>query len=114
MILQRIRQPLSPHLDCVLHQRTSSREIIVPIIYAIMEGSKPESLDKVEKSASSLEEFSKENNDEFYVDHVKDVKLLAKFSLAFTSVIMLVYFSCFLDRSNIGLRYFQSTLLPPL
>jgi hypothetical protein len=78
----------------------------------MMEGSKPESLDRVEKSASGLEEFSNENNDEFYVDPVKEVKLLAKLDLAFTPVIMLVYLSCFLDRSNIGLWYSQSTLLP--
>jgi hypothetical protein len=78
-----------------------------------MEGSKPESLDRVDKSASGLEEFSNENNDEFYVDHVEG-KLLAKLDLAFTPVMMLMYFSCFLDRSNIGLRYFQSTLLPLL
>jgi hypothetical protein len=78
-----------------------------------MEGSKPESLDRVEKSASGLEEFSNENNDEFYVDHLEG-KLLAKLDLVFTPVIMLVYFSCFRDRSNIGLRYFRSTLLPPL
>lgn len=37
-----------------------------------------------------------------YIDPAKEVKLLAKLDLAFTPVIMLVYLSCFLDRSNIG------------
>jgi hypothetical protein len=41
--------------------------------------------------------------DEFYIDPAKEVKLLAKLDLAFVPIIMLVYLSCFLDRSNIGL-----------
>lgn len=45
---------------------------------------------------------SNEVDDEFYVDPVKEKKLLAKLDLAFTPIIMLVYLSCFLDRSNIG------------
>ncbi len=68
-----------------------------------MDGSKAESLDRAEKSASGLDPILTESDDEFYVDPVKEVKLLAKLDLAFTPVIMLVYLSCFLDRSNIGL-----------
>ncbi|TVY47787.1 putative transporter [Lachnellula occidentalis] len=49
-----------------------------------------------------LDETSNEADDGFYVDPVKEVKLLAKLDLAFTPIIMLVYLSCFLDRSNIG------------
>jgi MFS transporter, ACS family, DAL5 transporter family protein len=67
---------------------------------------KAESLDNAEKSASGLENnVSNQTDEEFYVDPVKEVKLLAKLDLAFTPVIMLVYLSCFLDRSNIGLCY---------
>ncbi|KAL0256465.1 hypothetical protein SLS55_008860 [Diplodia seriata] len=36
------------------------------------------------------------------IDPAKETKLLAKLDAAFTPVIMLVYLSCFLDRSNIG------------
>lgn len=36
------------------------------------------------------------------IDPAKEKALLAKLDLAFTPVIMLVYLSCFLDRSNIG------------
>ena len=68
-----------------------------------METTKAESLDNAEKSASGLENNLNETDPEFYVDPVKEVKLLAKLDLAFTPVIMLVYLSCFLDRSNIGL-----------
>jgi MFS family permease len=39
--------------------------------------------------------------DQLHIDPAKEVKLLAKLDLAFTPVIMLVYLSCFLDRSNI-------------
>lgn len=38
------------------------------------------------------------------LDHAKEIKLLAKLDLAFIPIIMLVYLSCFLDRSNIGSR----------
>lgn len=37
-----------------------------------------------------------------HLDPVKETKLLAKLDLAFVPIIMLVYLSCFLDRSNIG------------
>ena len=68
-----------------------------------MMATKTDSLDNVEKSAPRLDNnFSNETDEEFYVDPVKEVKLLAKLDLAFTPVIMLVYLSCFLDRSNIG------------
>ena len=71
-----------------------------------MTATKTDSLDKVEKSASGLDNnLSNETDEEFYVDPVKEVKLLAKLDLAFTPVIMLVYLSCFLDRSNIGSLY---------
>jgi len=36
------------------------------------------------------------------IDPAKEKKLLRKLDMAFTPVIMLVYLSCFLDRSNIG------------
>ena len=36
------------------------------------------------------------------LDRAKEIKLLAKLDLAFMPVIMLVYLTCFLDRSNIG------------
>ena len=69
-----------------------------------MAATKTDSLDNAEKSTSGLENnLSSETDEEFYVDPVKEVKLLAKLDLAFTPVIMLVYLSCFLDRSNIGL-----------
>jgi hypothetical protein len=78
-----------------------------------MEATKTESLDNVEKSVSGLENnLSNHTDEEFYVDPVKEVKLLAKLDLAFIPVIMLVYLSCFLDRSNIGLSYSFSTISP--
>ncbi len=45
------------------------------------------------------------NQEEFQIDRAKEIKLLAKLDLAFIPVIMLVYLSCFLDRSNIGLSF---------
>ncbi|TVY15779.1 putative transporter protein [Lachnellula arida] len=60
-----------------------------------MEDPKAEKID-----TPPMDEASADN--EFYVDPVKEVKLLAKLDLAFTPIIMLVYLSCFLDRSNIG------------
>jgi hypothetical protein len=66
-----------------------------------MESSKPELNDqKIEEEHNGLGQT--ESEDEFYVDPIKEVKLLVKLDLAFTPVIMLVYLSCFLDRSNIG------------
>jgi hypothetical protein len=43
---------------------------------------------------------------DLHVDRAKEIKLLAKLDLAFTPIIMLVYLSCFLDRSNIGECWF--------
>ena len=37
-----------------------------------------------------------------WIDPAKEKKLLAKLDLFFIPVIMLVYLSCFLDRTNIG------------
>ncbi|TVY90742.1 putative transporter [Lachnellula willkommii] len=62
-----------------------------------MEDPKAEKID-----TPPMDEASNEADNEFYVDPVKEVKLLAKLDLAFTPIIMLVYLSCFLDRSNIG------------
>lgn len=62
-----------------------------------MEESKSEKVD-----APVLDRSSNEAEDEFYIDPAKEVKLLAKLDLAFVPIIMLVYLSCFLDRSNIG------------
>ena len=69
------------------------------------EDNKVESLDAMEKSSTGqpLDLNSEESNEEFYVDPVKEVRLLRKLDLAFTPIIMLVYLSCFLDRSNIGM-----------
>lgn len=66
------------------------------------------------KTDSLDNNLSNETDGEFYVDPVKEVKLLAKLDLAFTPVIMLVYLSCFLDRSNIGSLYSSSLREPPL
>lgn len=67
-----------------------------------MDGPNPEPVGQREKHALGNEHESNGSENEFYVDPVKEVKLLAKLDLAFTPVIMLVYLSCFLDRSNIG------------
>jgi hypothetical protein len=47
------------------------------------------------------------------LDRAKEIKLLAKLDLAFIPVIMLVYLTCFLDRSNIGVwpTHLESPLL---
>lgn len=39
---------------------------------------------------------------ELQLDRAKEIKLLAKLDIALIPIIMLVYLSCFLDRSNIG------------
>lgn len=44
---------------------------------------------------------SHDGTSELYIDPAKEKLLLAKLDLFFTPVIMLVYLSCFLDRSNI-------------
>ena len=58
-------------------------------------GDRPPVLNQVDLETASLEEL----------DPVKERKLLAKLDLAFVPVIMLVYLSCFLDRSNIGMPH---------
>lgn len=61
-----------------------------------------EKSDVVEKDPPTVDRSFNEADDEFYIDPAKEVKLLAKLDLAFTPIIMLLYLSCFLDRSNIG------------
>ena len=56
---------------------------------------------KMEKGPSP-EEADWETAQSMVIDPKKELKLLAKLDLAFIPVIMLVYLSCFLDRSNIG------------
>jgi hypothetical protein len=67
-----------------------------------MEDSNIEKNGAIEKYPSGLDHTSDEANDEFYVDPAKEVKLLAKLDLGLVWIIMLLYLSCFLDRSNIG------------
>jgi len=58
----------------------------------------------VEKEPTGvIDHSSNEGEDEFYIDPAKEVKLLAKLDLAFVPIIMLLYLSSFLDRSNIGM-----------
>lgn len=61
-----------------------------------------------EKDAGVLDRSPDDSSAEIFIDRAKEVKLLAKLDLAFTPVIMLVYLSCFLDRSNIGMRCLAS------
>lgn len=49
------------------------------------------------KPSDSLDDIS-----ELTIDPKAETKLLAKLDTAFVPIIMLVYLSCFLDRSNIG------------
>ena len=54
-------------------------------------------------SNHSIEKTATVNGDmEDHIDPARERKLLAKLDLFFVPVIMLVYLSCFLDRSNIG------------
>lgn len=62
---------------------------------------------EVEKNAPIPDQGMTEGEDEFYIDPAKEVKLLAKLDLAFTPIIMLLYLSAFLDRSNIGTSSFS-------
>jgi len=58
----------------------------------------------VEKELTGVIDHSfNEGEDEFYIDLAKESKLLAKLDLAFVPIIMLLYLSSFLDRSNIGM-----------
>ena len=52
---------------------------------------------------SGIDQRSDGPDDEFYVDPAKEVRLLAKLDLGLIWIIMLLYLSCFLDRSNIGM-----------
>lgn len=61
-----------------------------------------------EKEPGVPEPAPEESEIEIYIDPAREVKLLAKLDLAFTPVIMLVYLSCFLDRSNIGMSQTSS------
>ena len=57
------------------------------------------------KDASRLDNGSlvaEEGLLEQHIDRAKEIKLLAKLDVAFVPIIMVVYLSCFLDRSNIG------------
>jgi hypothetical protein len=58
--------------------------------------------DVIEKYPSGQEHSSTEPEYEFYIDPAKETKLLAKLDLGLIWIIMLLYLSCFLDRSNIG------------
>lgn len=55
----------------------------------------PKVVETDEKIAGSVDEVDP-------IDPAKEKKLLAKLDLAFVPIIMVVYLSCFLDRSNIG------------
>lgn len=55
-----------------------------------------------EKPSTNDGELEASTVDELYIDPAKEVKLLAKLDIFFVPVIMLVYLTCFLDRSNIG------------
>jgi hypothetical protein len=63
-----------------------------------------------EKDAGNLKQNHDDAEIEVFIDPAKEVKLLAKLDLAFTPVIMLVYLSCFLDRSNIGIHPLITTI----
>lgn len=65
-----------------------------------------EKADVVETYPPALDRPLTVGEDEFYIDRAKEIKLLAKLDLAFTPIIMLLYLSCFLDRSNIGMHSF--------
>ena len=65
-----------------------------------MEESNIEKNGAVEKYPSGVNCNGADN--EFYIDPAKEVKLLAKLDLGLIWIIMLLYLSAFLDRSNIG------------
>lgn len=56
----------------------------------------------VEEQFTSDGKLEASNISALYIDPAKEAKLLAKLDIFFVPVIMLVYLSCFLDRSNIG------------
>jgi len=61
---------------------------------------------RLDKSSSAVvkpaSDFDVDSGSEEIIDHAAETKLLAKLDLALVPIIMLVYLSCFLDRSNIG------------
>jgi hypothetical protein len=57
----------------------------------------------IEKTPTGLDPSLGDVEEEFHIDRAKEIKLLAKLDLAFTPIIMLLYLSSFLDRSNIGM-----------
>lgn len=67
-----------------------------------MEASNIEKSGAVEKYPSGIKQSSNGPEDEFYIDPAKEIKLLAKLDLGLIWIIMLLYLSAFLDRSNIG------------
>ena len=73
-----------------------------------MEESNIEKTRAVEKYPSGVDHPYSEHDDEFYIDSAKEVKLLTKLDLGLIWIIMLLYLSCFLDRSNIGMKTFAS------
>lgn len=77
-----------------------------------MEESNIEKNGVVEKYPSGVDHPSSEPDDEFYVDPAKEVKLLVKLDLGLIWIIMLLYLSCFLDRSNIGMKPQHCTMNP--
>jgi hypothetical protein len=60
--------------------------------------------DRGNEEAMISKEITDDGMTELYIDPVKEKILLAKLDLFFTPVIMLVYLSCFLDRTNIVRR----------
>jgi len=60
----------------------------------------------LEKNSSAVvkpaSDFDVDSGSEEVIDSAAEAKLLAKLDFAFVPIIMLVYLSCFLDRSNIG------------
>jgi hypothetical protein len=67
-----------------------------------MDESNAEKTAPIDKYPSGQNHSSHESDDEFHIDPAKEVKLLAKLDLGLIWIIMLLYLSCFLDRSNIG------------
>lgn len=59
----------------------------------------------LEKSSTNDGGLEASTIDELYMDPTKEIKLLAKLDIFFVPVIMLVYLTCFLDRSNIGMVF---------
>lgn len=53
-------------------------------------------------SQSHQNDYEVEDSENVSIDPKDEAKLLAKLDLFFVPIIMLVYLSCFLDRSNIG------------